>query len=158
MILSAYLGILHTTLSMLTCQWQALHALNALLRNLQRSAWQRPQTQCSSGLCRPRQRERRGSHKHSGCVHRPSRLPSQASKPHLSPWTPSLHCWQTHYVATCGSQSCGSPLMEKKGWKIVVSAGVSLNSEIMYGTSWQREINGVLWLFSSVFGLNWADV
>lgn len=82
--------------------------------NLHRSAWRRPQTQCSSGPFLPQQREPTGSHKHFGCVCRPPRLPSWASRPRLSPQTPSLRCWQSHYAATCGSQSCGSTLRAER--------------------------------------------
>ena len=75
-----------------------------------RSAWRRPRTQCSSGPFLPQQQEPTGSHKHFGCARRPPLLPSWASRPRLSPQTPSLHCWQSHYAATCGSRSCGSSL------------------------------------------------
>lgn len=107
-----------TLLCLLALQQKDSDAPNALtqteetqvLSDLHRSAWRRPQILCSSGLSLPRQLERRGSHKRSGCVRRLPQFPSWSSRPRLSPQTLSLHCWQTHYAATCGSQSCGSPL------------------------------------------------
>lgn len=98
-----------------------------VLIDLHRSAWRRPRTLCSSGLCLPQQRERRGSHKRSGCARRPPRLPSWASRPRLSPQTPSLRCWQTHYAARCDSRSCESPLTTEREMerRLVVATGCS---------------------------------
>lgn len=104
------------------CHWKGLTVLSGLtytersqlLRDLLGSVWQRPQTRCPSGPCLPPQQEQRGSRKRSGCVRRPSQLPSWVSTPRFFPQTPSLRCWQTHYVATCGSPSCGWLLNQRQ--------------------------------------------
>lgn len=84
-----------------------------ILRYLHKNALQKPQTRCSSGLCRPRLREQRRSHKHSGCVRQLPPLLLSASRPRLSLKTLSRRCWQSHFAATYDSQSCESPLNKK---------------------------------------------
>lgn len=132
----------HPILCLLTHQQKDSGELKALthtaetqvLSVLHRSAWRRPQTQCSSGLFLPQQREPRGSHRRSGYVRRPSQLPSWLSRPRPSLKTLSLHCWQTHYSATCGSQNCVSPLR----------AGKRRGSEIDVGTEILYVCNSLL--------------